>query len=211
MITVPNLLIGQKKMKDSQTNKRQEIIVTGFGGQGIILAGKILGMAAALGDGRESTLVQSYGPESRGGACAAQVIISEKIIQYPYIKTPDLLVCMSQSAYEKYIDALKPGGILIIDRDLVTPTDGRECFSIPATRMAEELGRKMMANIIMVGFVTAVAGATTLDAAKDAVMGSVPKGTEKMNIQAFTKGYEFGLSLLKGRVRKASGQTGAMP
>jgi 2-oxoglutarate ferredoxin oxidoreductase subunit gamma len=63
----------------------------------------------------------------------------------------------------------------------------------------------------MVGFVTAVAGATTLDAAKDAVMKSVPKGTEKMNIQAFTKGYEFGLSLLKGRVRKASGQTGAMP
>jgi 2-oxoglutarate ferredoxin oxidoreductase subunit gamma len=198
-------------MTQAQETKRREIIVTGFGGQGIILAGKILGMAAALGDGRESTLVQSYGPESRGGACAAQVIISEKTIQYPYIKTPDLLVCMSQSAYEKYIDALKPDGILMIDRDLVKPLDDRECFSIPATRMAEELGRVMMANIIMIGFVTAVAGATSLDATQDAVMKSVPKGTEKMNQQAFTKGYEYGLSLLKGRVRKASGQTGATP
>lgn len=197
-------------MTQTKAKKRQEIIVTGFGGQGIILAGKILGQAAALGDGMESTLVQSYGPESRGGACAAQVIISEDIIQYPYIKTPDLLVCMSQSAYEKYIDELKPDGILLTDQDLVKPGPGRDYFSIPATRMAEELGRKMMANIIMVGFTTAVAGVISLDAAKEAVASSVPKGTEKMNIQAFVKGYEYGLSKLKGRAKKASGQTGVM-
>ncbi len=197
-------------MTDTQVKNRQEIIVTGFGGQGIILAGRILGMAAALGDGKESTLVQSYGPESRGGACAAQVIISEETIQYPYIKTPDLLVCMSQSAYEKYINELKPDGILITDRDLVKPDESRDCFSIPATRMAEELGRKMMANIIMVGFTTAVAGVISLEAAREAVTSSVPKGTEKMNIEAFTKGYEYGLSKLKGRARKASGQTGVM-
>jgi len=194
--------------KDEKT--RQEIIVTGFGGQGIILAGRILGQAAALGDKKESTLVQSYGPESRGGACAAQVIISKDIIQYPYIKTPDLLVCMSQSAYEKYINELKPDGILLTDKDLVNPGQDRDYFSIPATRMAEALGRTMMANIIMVGFTTAVAGVISLAAAKDAVTDSVPKGTEKMNIQAFTKGYEYGLSKLKGRAKKASGQNGVM-
>jgi 2-oxoglutarate ferredoxin oxidoreductase subunit gamma len=197
-------------MTTTKENKRQEIIVTGFGGQGIVLAGRILGQAAALGDCKESTLVQSYGPESRGGACAAQVIISDDIIQYPYIKTPDLLVCMSQSAYEKYIDDLKPDGILLTDQHLVKPLKNREYFSIPATRMAEELGRKMMANIIMIGFTTAVAGVITIEAAKDAVMSSVPKGTEKMNIKAFTKGYEYGLSKLKGRAQKASGHNGVM-
>lgn len=190
----------------TQTSKtmRQEIIVTGFGGQGIILAGRILGQAAALGDKKESTLVQSYGPESRGGACAAQVIVSDTVIQYPYIKTPDILVCMSQSAYEKYINDLKPEGLLITDKDLVKPGGARDYLDIPATRMAEELGRKMMANIIMVGFVTAVSGAVSLEAAKEAVTESVPKGTEKMNITAFTKGYEYGLSKLKGRARKES-------
>ena len=126
---------------------RKEVIVTGFGGQGIVLAGKILGMAAVLGDKKESTLVQSYGPESRGGACSAQVIVSDAIIQYPYIKTPDVLVCMSQSAYDKYKDQLKPDGLLLIDRDLVKPDGKRDYFAIPSTRMAEELGRKMMANI----------------------------------------------------------------
>lgn len=197
-------------MKINKTMRR-EIIVTGFGGQGIILAGRILGQAAALGDKKESTLVQSYGPESRGGACAAQVIVSDTVIQYPYIKHPDILVCMSQSAYEKYINDLKPQGMLITDRDLVTPAGDRDYLDIPATRMAEELGRKMMANIIMVGFVTAVSDAVSLEAAKEAVTESVPKGTEKMNIQAFSKGYEYGLSKLKGRARKASDATGATP
>ena len=92
----------------SENKEKQEIIVTGFGGQGIILAGRIIGMAAALKDDKESTLVQSYGPESRGGACCAQVVISDNIIQYPYISTPDILVCMSHSAYEKYHHSLKP-------------------------------------------------------------------------------------------------------
>ena len=189
---------------------RKEVIVTGFGGQGIVLAGKILGMAAVLGDKKESTLVQSYGPESRGGACSAQVIVSDAVIQYPYIKTPDVLVCMSQSAYDKYKDQLKPDGLLLIDRDLVKPDGNRDYFAIPSTRMAEELGRKMMANIIMIGFTVAVTGVISESAAREAVASSVPKGTEKKNDQAFTKGLEFGQSLLKGRERKAAGQTGVL-
>ncbi len=197
-------------MTAQKKNIRHEVVITGFGGQGIVLAGRIMGMAAALGDHLESTLVQSYGPESRGGACSAQVIISDKVIQYPYIKAPDILVCMSQSAYDKHIEALKPEGTLITDKDLVKTRDDRDYFSVPATRMAEELGRTMMANIIMLGFTTAITGVLSVESAQGAVTSSVPKGTEEMNIKAFTKGYEYGQSKLKGRERKASGQTGAM-
>ncbi len=190
-------------------NKKQEVIITGFGGQGIVLAGRILGMAAALGDRKESTLVQSYGPESRGGACCAQVIISDDVIRYPYVKTADVLVCMSQSAYEKYKGQLKPEGYLLTDKDLVTPNEERDFFSVPSTRMAEELGRTMMANIIMLGFLTAVTALISEKSAKEAVASSVPKGTEEMNLKAFAKGYDYGLSKLKGREKKSLGKAGA--
>lgn len=199
-------------MPDIQkTVNKTEVVITGFGGQGIVLAGKIMGEAAALGDHKESTLVQSYGPESRGGACSAQVVISDTTIHYPYIRRPDILVCMSQSGYEKYIDSLKPEGLLLIDQDLVRSGKvENDTFAIPATRIAEELGRKMMANIIMIGFFTAVTNQVSLAAARETVLNSVPKGTEEKNIQAFTKGYDFGLALLKGREKKAAGKTGAI-
>lgn len=193
----------------SDKKEKQEIIVTGFGGQGIVLAGRILGMAAALKDDKESTLVQSYGPESRGGACCAQVVISDTIIQYPYISNPDILVCMSHSAYEKYYKSLKPEGKLLTDKDLVTPAKERPFFSIPATRMAEELGRTMMANIVMLGFTTAVTKAVTRDGALYAVTSSVPRGTEEMNEKAFNLGFDYGLSKLKGLGQRAGGRTGA--
>ncbi|MBW1679888.1 MAG: 2-oxoacid:acceptor oxidoreductase family protein [Deltaproteobacteria bacterium] len=190
--------------------EKTEIIITGFGGQGIILAGRILGKAATLGDHRESTLVQSYGPESRGGACSAQVTISDSPIPYPYVRNPDILVCMSQGGYEKFGGLLREEGTLLIDRDLVRMgEDDRPRFAIPATRMAEELGRKMMANIIMLGFLTSVTGVVSPRAARDAVAESVPKGTEEMNITAFNKGFDHGAALLKGRRKKASGKTGA--
>jgi 2-oxoglutarate ferredoxin oxidoreductase subunit gamma len=199
-----------KKIQEIEKMKK-EVVITGFGGQGIVLAGSILGKAAALGDHMESTLVQSYGPESRGGACSAQVIISTDVIHYPYIKSPDILVCMSQSAYEKYIDQLKPEGILLIDEDLVRlKTKYDDHFSIPATRMAEEMGRKMMANIIMIGFLTAVTRVVSKDAAVKSIASSVPKTTIEQNIEAFQKGFDNGLAILKGREKKALGRTGAI-
>lgn len=188
---------------------KQEVILSGFGGQGIVLAGRILGMAAALGDKRESTLVQSYGPESRGGTCCAQVIVNDEVIRFPYVKNADILVCMSQSAYEKYGGYLKPDGVLITDKDLVLPDDSQDFFSIPATRLAEELGQKMMANIIMIGFSTAVTAVVSKKAAKGAVISSVPKGTEEMNSEAFARGFDYGLSALRGKRRKASHKTRA--
>ena len=188
---------------------KQEVILSGFGGQGIVLAGRILGMAAALGDKRESTLVQSYGPESRGGTCCAQVIVNDEIIRFPYVKNADVLVCMSQSAYKKHMGRLAPKGLLITDKDLVRPDDSQDYVSIPATRMAEELGRKMMANIIMIGFFTAITAVVSKKAAKNAVLCSVPKGTEAMNSNAFARGFDYGLSTLRGKRQKASRKTRA--
>ena len=196
--------------KDKGKETKLEIIITGFGGQGIVLAGHILGKAVTLGDHRESTLVQSYGPEARGGACSAEVIISDNSIHYPYVRYPDILVCMSQSGFEKFVNQLKEKGILLIDQDLVKLRGiDRDAFSIPSTRMAEELGRKMMANIIMLGFFTAVTSAVSVDAARTAVLESVPKGTEEMNATAFNKGYDYGLATLKGQQKKAAGKAGA--
>ena len=196
-----------KQTQEGQT----EIIVTGFGGQGIILAGRILGMAASLGDKKESTLVQAYGPESRGGACNAQVIISGTPIHYPYVNSPHILVAMSQAGYDKFALALLPESVLLVDQDLVTP-ENAVCghFAIPATRMAENLGNKMMANIIMLGFCTAITEAVSSKAAQATIAQSVPKGTEERNIDAFNKGFDYGLSTLKGREKRAAGQTGAM-
>ncbi|ACL03325.1 2-Oxoglutarate synthase (gamma subunit) [Desulfatibacillum aliphaticivorans] len=191
--------------------QKLEVIITGFGGQGIVLAGRILGQAASLGDHKESTLIQSYGPESRGGACSAQVIISDGTINYPYVRQPDILAAMSQAGFDKFVDQVKPEGFILIDQDLVKPKGlDRDYFAVPSTRMAEELGRKMMANIIMIGFITAVTQASTLEATRETVTKSVPKGTEEMNIKAFSKGYDYGLSLLKARDKKASGQSGAL-
>ena len=196
-----------KQTQHSQT----EIIVTGFGGQGIILAGKILGMSASLGDKKESTLVQAYGPESRGGACNAQVIISDSPIHYPYVNTPQILVAMSQAGYDKFAPALTATSVLLVDQDLVNPENAVcDHFAIPATRMAENLGNKMMANIIMLGFCTAITEAVSSAAAQATIAQSVPKGTEERNIEAFTKGFDYGLSTLKGREKRAAGQTGAV-
>ncbi|MGD9950607.1 MAG: 2-oxoacid:acceptor oxidoreductase family protein [Desulfobulbus sp.] len=198
-------------MSTKIAQKQTEIIVTGFGGQGIILAGRILGMAASLVDKKESTLVQAYGPESRGGACNAQVIISNTPIHYPYVNSPKILVAMSQAGYDKFSSALMPESVLLVDQDLVNP-EGSVCdsFAIPATRMAENLGNKMMANIIMVGFCTAITGAISPEAAQATITKSVPKGTEERNVEAYTKGYDYGLSTLKARKKRAAGQTGVM-
>ena len=189
---------------------KMEIVITGFGGQGIVLAGQIVGKAASLIDHKESTLTQSYGPEARGGSCSAQVIISDGFIHFPYVRRPDILVCMSQGGFDKYADLIKDSSILIVDQNLVNTGDASgRTFAIPATRMAEELGRKMMANIVMVGFFTAVTNAISLDAARSTVTGSVPRGTEALNLAAFDKGHDFGLATLKGRRKKAEGRKGA--
>lgn len=176
--------------------KTTEIRVSGFGGQGIILMGHIIGQGAAIFDGRFATMTQSFGPEARGSACSAQVILSDDRIPYPYLRTADILVAMSQEAYDKFEPNLSPKGTLLIDEDLVKLGDRRgeiKVYKIPATRFAEQLGRKIVLNIVMTGFLTAVTGTVKSESMREAVGSSVPAGTEKLNLQAFDKGYEFGL------------------
>lgn len=172
-----------------------QIKICGFGGQGIVLAGYVMGKAATLYDKKHATLTQSYGPESRGGACSAQLIISDAEIDFPEVLVPDIMVVMSKEAYEKYVADLHPGGILIYDHDLVEnnnvlPADTK-VYSIPATRIAEELGKKIVSNIIMLGYFTAITQIVGTKSMEEAIRTSIPKGTEELNLKAFQKGYEY--------------------
>jgi 2-oxoglutarate ferredoxin oxidoreductase subunit gamma len=174
--------------------KRTEVKICGFGGQGIVLSGYIIGKAASLHDGKEAVLTQSYGPEARGGACSADVVISEINVDYPYLKGVDVLVAMSQEAYMTYGKKIKDDALLLIDSDLVEPKDlnkNIELHKIPATRIAEELGNKIVANIVMLGFFAAVTGIVSEEAMKKAVLSTVPKGTQELNEKAFNRGYQY--------------------
>jgi len=173
-----------------------EIKIGGFGGQGVILSGMIIGKAAALYDKKDATMTQAFGPEARGSACSSQVIVSDSKILYPYVTRPDIMVTLSQDAYAKFGPELKDDGILIIEQDLVTPKNvpkTMKVFSVPATRIAEELGRKMVLNIVLVGFFTAVTKLIGVDAMRQAVKSSVPAGTEELNLKAFDRGYQYGV------------------
>ena len=177
-----------------------EIRIAGFGGQGVILAGMIIGRAASIYDDQHVTLTQSFGPEARGSACSVQLIVSAEPILYPYLTSPDILVVMSQEAYTRFAPGLKPGGTLIYEDELVNPIpipNEAHAFGIPATRLAEELGRKLVLNVVMVGFTAAVTGIATPEAARKSVRESVPPGTDTLNLAAFEKGLEFGLSRLR--------------
>lgn len=174
-----------------------EIRIAGFGGQGVILAAAVIGKAKALFEGGYATMTQSFGPEARGGSSSAQVILSDNPILYPYITQPDVLVAMSQEAYTRFTPDLKPGGILIIEQGLVHLNgvhSGTRVFGVPATRLAEELGRKVVLNIVMVGFFGAVTRLLDPDALRKAVADSVPPALQKLNLQAFEKGFEYGLA-----------------
>jgi 2-oxoglutarate ferredoxin oxidoreductase subunit gamma len=176
-----------------------EIRIAGFGGQGVILAAAVIGKASAIFEGHYATMTQSFGPEARGGSSSAQVILSTEPILYPYVTQPDILVVMSQEAATRFIPQLKPGGILITEQDLVRTGElpkGVRSFGVPATRLAEELGRKVVLNIVMVGFFGAVTNLLDPDALRKAVEDSVPPAMKKLNLQAFDKGYEYGSKLM---------------
>lgn len=195
-----------------------EIRFTGFGGQGIILAGYIIGKAASIYADLHATLTQNYGPESRGGASSAQLIISDEQIFYPNITQPDILLAMSQEGYSKYKNELKPDGVMLIDEDLVKITRPRtdvKIVKVPATRLAEQLGKRMVANIVMLGFMSGQihpaqegqgshrlyigfsnptkCGADTLSrkSMEEAIKTSVPPASIELNMKAFDMGFNW--------------------
>lgn len=175
---------------------RTELRFAGFGGQGIIMAGYIVGKAASIYDKKNATLTQSYGPESRGGACSAGVVISDTAVHYPHPVTPSILVLMSQEACTKFECLLPDNATVLIDEDLVKVSafnKTSKVYSIPATRMAESLGRKIVANIVMLGFFASVTKLVSFEAMQQAVATTVPPATKQLNLDAFQQGYDYGL------------------
>jgi 2-oxoglutarate ferredoxin oxidoreductase subunit gamma len=182
-----------------------EIRLSGFGGQGVILSAIVIGKAGCIYENGYSTMTQAFGPEARGGACSAQVILSDEPILYPYVTQPDILVTMSQEAYSLFAPQLKEDGILIIEEDLVRIDKlpaGVRVYSLPATRLAEELGKRMVMNIVMVGFFGAVTNLLIPDALRQAIADSVPEAFRELNLRAFDKGFEYGTRHLTGEVEK---------
>jgi 2-oxoglutarate ferredoxin oxidoreductase subunit gamma len=174
-----------------------EIRIAGFGGQGVILSAVVLGKAVSIYENGFATMTQNFGPEARGGACSAQLIISDSPVWYPYVNQPDIMVILSQEAYNRFANELKPGGILIIEEDLVRVSNlnrDKKVYSIPATRFAEELGKRMVLNSVMVGFFTAVTKLLSADAVQKAVADSVPATFRDLNLKAFERGYTYGTS-----------------
>jgi len=178
---------------------RTEVQLGGFGGQGIISAGRIIGQAAAIYDGLEACFTQSYGPEARGGAAGSQVVIASNPIHHPHLIQPTSMIMMSQGAYAKYIPTLAPGGLLLIDEGLVNlPPEHRTDISIhgiPATKIAEDAGNNRAANTVMLGLWTAMTGIVSREAMREAVAASVPPRAMELNLKVFEIGYEQGLAL----------------
>jgi len=181
---------------------RKEVRLSGSGGQGLILAGIILA-EAVIHDGHEVVQTQSYGPEARGGASRAEVIIADEAIDYPKVGTPDVVLVMSQEAGNKYARQVKPGGMVVVDETNVkTVPDVEEArvVRLPITDIARhEAGRQVTANMVALGALVGIAGLATPEAAERAVRERVPKGTEDLNLKAFRLGMK--------RAREALGAT----
>lgn len=182
---------------------RKDIRIAGFGGQGIILAGIVIGRAASIHDNVFAVQTQSYGPEARGGASRTEVVISDNDIDYPKVQHPDIFVAMSHEALMKYLGDLKDNGILIVDPDMIKENEilsfikkhNIKYFKASATKTAtEKIGLGIVANIVMIGAITRATKVVSEEAARKAIAESVPPGTEAKNIAAF----EAGLELIDG-------------
>jgi len=172
---------------------RTEIRITGFGGQGVVLSGHIIGHACAIYEDKHATMIQSFGPEARGSACSCTLVVSEDEVLYPYVQISDIFVVMSGEGYTKFADSLKPDGTLIYESDLVKPKlrEGQPSYGITSTRIAEELGRRLVQNIVMLGFFGAVCGIAERSSLAKAVESCVPAGTEELNLKAFNAGWDY--------------------
>ncbi len=180
-------------------SSRFEIRLAGSGGQGLVLAGVILAEAAGIYDGKFVCQTQSYGPEARGGASKAEVVISDAEIDYPKAIRPDVLLALSQKALDVYLGDLKAGGVLLVDADLVREVPAAGALPIPFTRLAREAGRELMANIVALGALAAVTGAVSREALQAAVLARVPAGSREMNQRALEAGLAAGAKSLAER------------
>lgn len=170
-----------------------EIRLTGSGGQGLILAGIILAEAAIL-KGENAIQSQSYGPEARGGASKAEVIISKEEIDFPKVRKADIMLSLTQVALDKYADTLKEDGILVLDSSIEVPSDlkANKIVSIPILNTANEvIGKSMVANIVALGAIQELTDIVTKEYLEEAVLSRVPRGTEELNKKALQEGYNL--------------------
>ncbi|MDH3613926.1 MAG: 2-oxoacid:acceptor oxidoreductase family protein [Gammaproteobacteria bacterium] len=171
-------------------NDSIEIRLGGVGGQGIALAGTLLGNAAALYDDKEAVFTQTYGPEARGGASRADIIISDNPIAYPFVTRPHVVAVLFQEAYEKFGQELAPGGLLIVENDLVNArTDDADVVRLPAVKIAEELGNKLAANIVVLGYLIGATNAVSLHAMEEAIRATVNARHLDLDMQALNAGF----------------------
>jgi 2-oxoglutarate ferredoxin oxidoreductase subunit gamma len=171
---------------------KTEIRIAGLGGQGIVLAGHILGKAAAY-DGKNAVQTQSYGAEARGSITKSEVIISDQKIGFPAVRKCDMLVAMNQEALDKYLRDLREDGVLIIDSTNVKQSETRtRIFKIPATENAEKtFGTKVYANMLMLGALTNATAVVSDNSMKKAIEDTIEKKSANMNVQAYRKGKEL--------------------
>ena len=177
---------------------RYEVRLSGEGGQGLVLAGKILAEAAAIYDELNATQSQSYGPEARGGASRSEVIISDEDIDYPKAVNIDLLLALTQESCDKYAADLKDNGILIVDKNAVPviPKGSFQVYAVPIIEMAKEkIGRALVANMLALGIIAGIADVVSEQALTAAIGARVPKGTEEMNLRAFQVGLDAARNL----------------
>ncbi len=177
---------------------RYEFRLSGEGGQGLVLAGKIMAEAAAIYNDMNATQSQSYGPEARGGASRSEVIISDDDIDYPKATNVDFLLALTDEACKKYSSDLKTGGILLKDSDMVSfePDSDIKIYKAPILKMAQEkIGKIIVANIIALGIITVLTDVVTVEAMEQAILARVPRGTESLNLNAFHVGLEYGTEL----------------
>lgn len=185
---------------------RKEILIGGFGGQGVILASVIIGRAAAVYEGLYAVQTQAYGPESRGGASRAEVVISDEPIDYPKTLHPDYLVLLSQEAYDKYLPLAGDGTTVVVEEELVPHRNGelekgKKVYALKLTEIAEETtGLSLTMNILTVGFLVGLTGILSMESAEKAVLDAVPKGTEELNLRALRKGFELGEKAKNGEL-----------
>lgn len=173
--------------------ERQEIVISGSGGQGVVLGGIILAEAAAIYEDGYATHNQSYGPEARGGASRSEVIISGRPIHFPEVDNPDVLVALTQEAVNKFAAGIKPGGTLIVDAKVSTVpvNDQIKTYVLPICETAEKVRGEIVTNMVTLGALTAITSAVGQEALKKAALARIPKGTEEINLKALAAGVKI--------------------
>jgi len=177
--------------------KPLSVRISGFGGQGIILTAIVLGTAAVKKGNLYAVQTQSYGSEARGGECQSELIISDKPINSPTTKYKDILICLFQSALDKYLSTLKKTGILIVDPKLVTeiPSIDANIYKVPATETAIKIGNRIAANMVILGFLQKLIKVVSEDNLREIISSMVPKKLIDINLKAFNAGVSFAKDL----------------